>query len=282
MGGRTLDIALFTYQLDPEGQTTPEFMHQIGSIDFGGEVFLHAVAQRRAQGGGETEIDRAYWKLRDSVTMGQASHVHDAVTANLLDRFQPMALEFLRVLLCAFRVNPEEQRAIRVFLVGNGWRLRDLLSGHQDPSQFTPDYLSRRVRDIGLAGVEFSSSMISGIANSKHWVACGALQAARTGGADELRGPAFPSRVAAGITVCFSGVNGAASWEPILWHENVGEGGWSCQGPDQGIHSQTVNFAYDSVPPPVAAWTRSFGRRRAPGQALPRTREAPSRDPGGL
>jgi hypothetical protein len=272
MGGRTLDIALFTYQANAEMQICPEFMHQIGSIDFGGEIFLGAVAKRRAQGGGAAEFESAYWRLRDSVVTERASQIYgqDAAIGRLLDRFQPMALEFLRVLLCAFRANSGDSRPIRVFLTGNGWRLRDLRAGRQDPAQFSLGHFRRLLGEFGLANLELSSSHISGIQSSKHWVACGALQAVTTTGGDELtHGQPFPSRMAAGITIRFTGVNGAQSWPEISWKDPVGEGGWSCPGPSGGIDHQTVDFDYNSIPKPASGWSGHLDQAVPAGRRFP-------------
>lgn len=251
MGGRTLDIALFSYQADPVEQRNPRHLHQIGSIDFGGEIFVDALARR--WGGAREE---SYWKLRDSITRGTAAaeHHQDATMATLLDRFQPMALEFLRVLLAAYCHADGNGRALRVLFVGNGWRLRELTAGGRDPAAVQREYFDNAVRQFEMSGVGLGETAIQGIANSKHWVACGALHAAKVDNSRELEHTEFPSRMPAGLSMAFAG-------QPLAWHEltGEGEGAWECA--DEAIvRTSPIDFDFESGPPPSQAWAAILGR----------------------
>jgi hypothetical protein len=220
MGGRTLDVALFSYA--PEEDST---YHQIGSLDFGGEIYLSRVTASSGQ--------TAYWELRQAIFAGQIDRYGaNREMIDRLDRFQVMALEYVRTMLACHRVN--DATPVKVILIGNGWRLRDLTRGGREPNQNFRDYFERMLRyfgtaDVVLLDVDAERSRIqssrhedaerSGIQSSKHWVAVGALKWAASGGAHELKhGRHYEDRLPAGRKLRMAG-------ETFEWNEMVGLGG---------------------------------------------------------
>jgi hypothetical protein len=252
MGGRTLDVALFTYQSNAPRQTLPDHLHQVGSLNFGGEIFLEAVAQHKSGARTGHEFEGQYWRLRDAVVMSGGRELgQDNVVLRLLDRFHPMALEFIRVMLCAFRERePEPKRLIRVLLVGNGWRLREIKAGGRDPMNFITEYYRRQLRDFGVESVELKDSRIAHIANSKHLVACGALNAAKDASIHELKQSEFPSRLPAGVPVVLSTGR-------LEWHDLAGESGTEITDEAEAKNG-SIHFEFDNGPQPGPHWANTL------------------------
>lgn len=266
MGGRTLDVALFSYRSNPMQQTDPQYMHQIGSVEFGGELFLKSAAHQNA--GSAHDEEQAYWILRDSIADGMATSLNqDGRIRALLDRFQPMALEFVRVLLAAFRdthpaaatnarieagdkdnwvLHEGGTKSIRVLFVGNGWRLRELMAGGRDPANIFREYFANVLRTFGMEQVELGETAVQGITNSKHWVACGALYTAKDPPPLDRRQSESLTRLPAGITFDVGG--GAVKWSTLL-----GDGGWACPSP-AAVATQSIHFERNSGPELSPGW----------------------------
>jgi len=238
MGGGTMDLALFRYR--PNGGDR-EDIEQIGSVEFGGEVFIERLAE---------ELGRPYWEIRDAVT-GHSAHDlgRTDVMGRLLERFQPMALEFLRTMLAAYRKkNPDED--LRLLLAGNGWRLRELALPGRDPAGAFDRYFADMIGYFGDARAVFGKHSIPGIPSAKHWVACGALRNAKRGQTQELEAD-YPSALPAGRAVRFDSAS-------VDWHALVGEGGWRVPLPDEAIRNGRIDCEFENGPPLPESWRPFF------------------------
>ena len=266
MGGRTLDISLFSYQSDPAQQTDVRNMHQIGSMDFGGELFLRSAANAKALSKEDAETE--YWKLRDQISSGTAGQgSFDNKVRDLLDRFQPMALEFVRILVEAFRdIHTEARGPIRLLLVGNGWRLRELFAGKLDPASVFERYFGDSLSAMGIEGLLLGDTRVDGIPNSKHWVACGSLYNARQ---------ASVRRQAESLSRIPSGLSFHADAQEVKWSTLLGDGGWNSAN---GAGVQAITFDRASIPKASSSWTerlrRCFGNNENPLPSDARLREA--------
>jgi hypothetical protein len=265
MGGRTLDLALFRYETEARRQRKPEALHQIGSLDFGGEAFISAYSSRKSGQRAGDLFDGQYWALRDAIASGTAAtKAHeDQTTRDLVNRFHPIAFEFIRTMLAAFRRTAEgANKNVTVLLVGNGWRLRELLAGSQDPVRFSYDHFRHLLNSFGDANIQLRESSIDGIVNSKHWVACGALYAAMHDQSRELQEKEFPSRLPLGRTL-------RMAQREIEWHELGGESGIDI--PDERvIKAGPIDFDFSSGPPLGPDWKETFDYAVPAGERNPR------------
>jgi hypothetical protein len=237
MGGRTLDVALFAYASKEACN-----YYQIGSLDFGGEIYLNRVTES----GGQT----AYWELWEHIFSGRiASYGANADMTGRLDRFQIMALEFLRTMLACHRV--DDERPVKLILIGNGWRLRDLTAGKADPIQNFRAYFQRMLGHFELPGVELLDVDLSGIESSKHWVAVGALRWAARGQADELDTREFyGDKLPAGRNFTIAG-------RRFQWYEMVGMGGESLGDPTL-VGREPTECELESGPTLTKVWRRQL------------------------
>lgn len=215
LGGRTLDVVLFETTSNKPG-TSPE-IHQVGSIDLGGEVFVEALC--------EGDQQRA-WTFRDTIRAGQAKDAFGGskLAQDKLDRLHVLALDFVRTMAAAQleRHDAGANTAIRLLLIGNGWRLRDLFAGKKNPDQAFLDWAETRIRNTGLASLSLNRDTLPGISRTKHYVAIGALKHVASGGSHELksRDSSSGSCLPAGRKVIFAGSGDV--WE---WHELTGDSG---------------------------------------------------------
>lgn len=263
MGGRTLDLSLFTYHPNFEQQS--ESLHYVGSLDFGGEIFLDAVTEKKVGAVEGAGYDSEYWHLRDAIvrgTAGRTDYYQDATLYSVLNRFQPMALEYIRSLLCAFRKHQPET-PVNVLLAGNGWRLRELFAEGANPGEFCRQYFGSQFRLFGLPGVELLPGQVPGIHSSKHLVACGALKSAMINAANELAHSEFPSRLPMGRSMeVRTGI--------VEWHEPAGESG--VEFPNEvAIQTGPINFQLDSEPVPPEDWREILIQALGREQPYPRT-----------
>lgn len=165
LGGRTLDLALFrVYELDK-----PPAIIQAGSVDLGGELFVDKLAR-----GNE---ERA-WIIRDQIRSGQAAEQgmpsgHRIV----LDRIQLLALEMIRTMVAALRRDGNDAE-VSIYLLGNGWRLRDLFAGPEGPVRYLQSWADMRLKNMQLDHCEIGIPDLDElhITHSKHIVANGALR----------------------------------------------------------------------------------------------------------
>lgn len=264
MGGGTLDLGLCRF--NPQG---PDNFLQIGSLRFAGEAWLHAVARRIAPG--EAEFEASYWKLRDALSRGNVGDLYpnDTQIAELLDRFLPMALEFVRTMLAAFRQqHPDDP--VKVLLVGNGWRLCELSAGAGvNPQQALRAFYKTRLAWFDLPGVELYYHDIPGVASVKHLVAFGALRNARTEQEKELQGDAYyPSLLPAGRRLSFRLPGRALD---IKWHHLVGDG-WVFEAPPAELRAATIDCDVQQGPASPARW-EPWLRAALPHSRYPRAEE---------
>lgn len=239
MGGRTLDVALFSYA--PTGAC---YYHQIGSLDFGGEIYLHRVTESDGEG--------AYWELRQRIFSGQiASYGANAQMVKRLDRFQIMALEYLRTMLACHRV--KDSGTVNLILIGNGWRLRDLTAGRGDPIQNFREYFERMLGYFELPNVKLLDADMAGIESLKHWVAVGALRWAARGQPHELEaGEFYGDKLPAGRNFTIAG-------RRFEWCEMVGLGGEPLDDPSL-LGQEPTDCELESGPTLTERWMRQLDR----------------------
>jgi hypothetical protein len=104
-------------------------------------------------------------------------------------------------------------------LIGNGWRLQDLLAGSTDPARHLYEYSNLMIQCFHIQGISVLPTGSSFIHSSKHWVAVGALRWALGNCSSELERPeAYPSRLPGGRPTTINDVQ-------IGWDELVGDGG---------------------------------------------------------
>lgn len=209
LGGRTLDLALFRVRKLGE---KPEIL-QVGSIDLGGELFIDRLA-------GHT--DQLAWQLRDQIRLGKATALGKTPAARaVLDGIQLLAFEVIRTMAAALRVS-DGNAPIRILLIGNGWRLRDLFAGAENPVQHLHAWAEKRVQRTGLNGLLVTVPAAPHISNSKHFVAVGALlqlsMTALDGSASNSMSEDL-SRLPAGRRI------EVPEGEAIEWYQLVGDGG---------------------------------------------------------
>ncbi len=170
MGGGTLDLALFTTG-DSEDRNT---MHQIGSLRYAGENYVATFAQHAQE---------KIWKVRDAISSGVSSRAYgkDPAAQRILQRFIGFAFEYLRTMLAAFE-QAQENSAIKLVLVGNGWHLTDAFSPDMNPRLFKERY-ENLVNLLALPGVTlYLEAPLPALPSSKHLVVIGALRNAWGGG----------------------------------------------------------------------------------------------------
>ena len=168
MGGGTLDLALFTARGDDEDPV----MHQIGSLRYAGEHYVHAFAEH-----GQLNV----WKVRDEISSGLSWQRYggNPGAAKILDRFVAFAFEYLRTMLLAFR-HEQKDANVSLVLVGNGWHLADAFSqSRQQQSSravFEGTY-KHIVAKLGVPDIQlYLKEPLSNLPSSKHLVVIGALQ----------------------------------------------------------------------------------------------------------
>jgi hypothetical protein len=212
MGGRTLDVALF----EPQRADQPHKIHQLGSLDLGGELLL----QRLAAGD-----DAAYWRYRGKIQDGRAAELGTNPAAKeALRRLHYLALEFIRTMMAAVRHERPElnEKALRVLLIGNGWRLRDIEAGAANPKKHLDEWATRRLGEMGVVRGELWSGDLPDVYAAKHLVAVGALKNSRDPQRNELADDdeGARSRLPSGRHVEFRGTGDV--WD---WWTMAGDGG---------------------------------------------------------
>jgi len=261
MGGHTLDVSLFEYQAEPKGES----FFQVGSIEFGGEKYLERVADHTLSG---QEREARYWRLRDTIFAGQISrYATHGDMCGTLDRFHIMALEYLRVMLAAHRQRPAAAtKPVRLVLIGNGWRLRELTAGGQAPEAHLQDYFDRMVGKFGVSEVTLQHVSLSGVPWSKHWVAIGALKNAAAGGYRELRDPApYPEKLPAGKDLTIAG-------QDIHWQDMVGAGAPALKD-ETRLTKDPCRCDFQTGPAAPAEWSNHLERAVPAHSRYPRDEE---------
>ena len=196
MGGHTLDIALYTHQSEAE-QVREEGIHQIGSLDFGGEAFLAGVLQAQHPQTPRRDMGPAYWRLRDRLSnpAERGAFARDQAFLNRMDRFHILALEFLRTMAEAWLRDKPDTARVDILLAGNGWRLRELARPDGDPRVGFGEYFEDRVAAFAKPGVRHMVRNLEGVEHTKHWVAVGALNVAIHSSRRELKETPFLAKL---------------------------------------------------------------------------------------
>jgi hypothetical protein len=249
LGGRTLDVALVRSPATADAASLAENVLQIGSLDFGGELFLRSVVRRHVGTEQGSRFYDAYWDLRDRIQAGTAAGTHgaDPTTSEVMDRLHILAFEFLRTMAEALRQHLREPERIRLLLIGNGWRLRDLRAGGQDPKWHFRDFAARMMQKMAVPGFEPENTSVPGIEFSKHLVAVGALKAAEDLQLRELEeGEPFRTRLPLGRGIALEG-------ERREWHEYAGEDGLLLESTELA-RTGPIDFDLASRPDPPAQW----------------------------
>ena len=248
MGGVTMDVALCRF-----GPERANECLQVGSLHFGGETYAESIALMQAHA--ENEREPEYWRIRDAISGSRVNQVfpNDTRITDLVDRFLPMALEYLRTMLAAHKqIEPDEK--INVLLVGNGWRLAELTGPPgQARSQVFRAYYTKKIEAFGLSNVRLYDREIPGLAWSKHLVAFGALQNVRGIGArkeNELSEQPFPTRLPAGRRVVITSAGGKLD---LGWDNMVGDG-VPLDQPAAELRAGSIGFDLNAGPDEPAAW----------------------------
>jgi hypothetical protein len=172
-----------------------------------------------------------------------------------------MALEFIRSMLCAFRMHHGDA-PVNVLLAGNGWRLRELCGEGANPAEFCREYFGSQFRLFGLPGIELLPGRVPGIQSSKHLVACGALKSAMINASNELGHSEFPSRLPMGRSM-------RVSTGPVEWHEAAGESG--VEFPNEvAIQTGPIDFNLEGEPVPPDDWRQILHQALGGEQPYPR------------
>jgi len=249
MGGGTLDVALFSIHANTRIQR-----HQMGSLRFGGERCVQALAEQLAPKGTLQE-------LRDAIARGDSHKKYGKQDAEILStRFATIAFEFLRSMVAAYRQVPEHKiEPINVVLVGNGWHLVEAFSREtraRGPKNVYLEIYEDMVDVIGDPNLKFYKERpLTEFPSSKHLVVAGALQnVTDEAPKNELAEHTNPLAILpAGRTMQFGDVQ-------VQWFELVGEG---IKLPGQiGIQAATeanVTVAMEEEGAPAsAAWKSRF------------------------
>jgi len=236
MGGGSLDVAIVKARdgsLDGNSH-----LLQIGSIKYGGEICIRYLA---GTGDGER-----YWELRDSLAHGNPDAAFFTGRAKTLYELHvPRALELLRVQIESLRKGGIEGH-IKVFLVGNGWRLSTLTEQHQDPNSAFCDQYQGLLQAMGCKGVSLWTAPISD-GNPKHIVALGSRKNATTGQRNELNQETVSGKLPSGRTMNVAG-------REVGWWELVGPGGVKIERPDGDIKAGISQIQKDYEPTPCDTW----------------------------
>jgi len=246
LGGRTLDVSLFR----PQGDDTFEVL-QIGSLDLGGEAFLNSVVKRRTGVERGPIAQKTYWELRNKVQNGTAGIAYgsDVTVGEVMDRLHLLAFEYLRTMVETFRRQTHsdgEVPVIRLLLIGNGWRLRDIRARGQDPHRHFSDFAARTVEKMGVPALENSGTVRPGVSFSKHLVAIGALKAAEQKSRELDGGVQYRTRLPFGRGITLEG-------KQRHWHEYSGEDGLTLRGTTLAKTSK-IDFDLTNRPVPSSDW----------------------------
>jgi hypothetical protein len=237
LGGRTLDVVLFR---TTELNKPPEII-QVGSIDLGGELFIEKVAGNSPQ---------LAWQYRDQIRMGQAAALSSVPGAKkTLDGIHVLAFEVIRTMAAAYR-KQHGTGTIRILLIGNGWRLRDLFAGSRDPMARLIEWAESRITNTGLPGMEISRHHLPSIHASKHYVAVGALLHRRSDtqtGGQAMQASSAEARFPAGRRIEVPGS------EIIEWYELIGDGGRPFRSVDE-VYRKGLNIQAAECPELTPSW----------------------------
>lgn len=243
MGGGTLDVALFSY--DPDGTMRP---HQMGSLRYAGERCVEALAAH-------LNIPEA--SLRDSIAVGDSAKKHGKHTAErVVTQFTTIAFEFLRVMVAAFRKEPDRaEETINIVLIGNGWHLVEAFSSEVRVRGGKGVYREVYKDMVSALGdpqlVFYDRPPLTEFPSSKHLVVAGALQnVTAQSTTDELSESEIKlACLPAGRTIEF------ASGE-VPWWSLVGEGIDLPEGLDVTSAAKArLHVRLDEMPPiPNTAW----------------------------
>lgn len=245
MGGATLDVALFKAISKQAGDERTAEYEQVGSVKFGGEQYLNAVARERSHGGVADEEE--YWRVREAIAtravpqmLGSGQEATDKV-----HRFLPMALEFLRTMIAAHAKQSGEK--VRVIFAGNGWRLAELPLDQYSPDDARREYFTSKLKYF--LNAELYTGQL-GVSLSKQLVALGALRNALNSGQNYLAKKSEPTRIPAGRKVVF--IPNGGSEVVVEWNQLVGQG--ASVAPALGTGN--IRFDLASGPQAPPEWSR--------------------------
>jgi hypothetical protein len=246
MGGGSLDVAVVSAR-DSRLDVNSHLL-QIGSIKYGGEICVRHLAGNGDPG--------RYWELRDSLAHSKPDSAFFSEKARTIyDLHIPRALEFIRVQIEALRKG-DVKGQIKVFLVGNGWRLSTLTDQHQDPHLAFCARYQGLLSAMACANVSLWTNTISD-GNPKHVVALGARKNAADGQRNELEREVVSGKLPCGRTMMVAG-------EEIGWWELVGPGGKRINRPDGDIKSGISQIGKCHEPTPAESWNH-YLRSAIPG-----------------
>jgi hypothetical protein len=260
MGGGSLDLALFSIHAGSRVD-----IHQMGSIRFGGERCIGAMAEQLVPKGTLQE-------LRDAIARGESHKKYGKQDAEMLTtRFETIAFEFLRTMVAAYRQVPgKAMEPIKVVLVGNGWHLVESFSRETRARGGKNVYLEiyeKMVEALGDPNLTFHKEQpLTEFPSSKHLVVAGTLQNVTDESShNELGEETRPlAKLPAGRTFRIGDIE-------IKWSDLVGEGiAIKELSQEEAISSDlVVQMEPEPAPPPNSWKTRFASSVKALGGKIP-------------
>lgn len=135
-----------------------------------------------------------------------------------------------------------------MLLIGNAWRLRDILAGNLNPSSAFRQWVMKKFELMGLQTVEWIGDGLPDIDSTKHYVSLGALQEAKRAGTEQNPAAQGGTKLPAGRRLEFP--DDQIRFE---WHDLVGDGVENSILPD-GAAGKRIDFDLKDLPPCEGKW----------------------------
>jgi hypothetical protein len=268
LGGATLDVALYTAGAEAGKHT----IHQLGSLEFGGETFVAAFVA-----GKDTDAERQNqiaWQVRDDILEGRSRdrYGREDTAKRILGCFRAAAFEYLRTMVAAHR-ETAPMDTVKLVLAGNGWHLSEAFDAGNGAAPWRTVYRDTYRTMVGRLDDPhlelYLSPEMDVLPSTKHFVVIGALRNASGdsrrrqlevhGGQD---GVDSLSRLPSGRGVEFSMIGGSGSLD-IPWSRLVGEGAKFDDFSDRELKNAAIACKAEETPEAPLGWisylTHSFG-----------------------
>ena len=269
LGGATLDVALYT----AAAQVGKHTIHQVGSLEFGGETFIAAFAASKDKDAKRQE--QIAWQVRDDILEGRSRERYGREDAakRILGRYRAAAFEYLRTMIAAYHKTAPASR-VKLVLAGNGWHLSEAFDAGNGAAPWKTVYRNTYNTMVGrLADTHlelYLSPEMDVLPSTKHFVVIGALRNASGGrrrrqlevhngedGGENL------SRLPSGRAVEFSQIGSGGRSLDIHWFRLVGEGAKLDDFSDLELKNASIACRVDETPESPPEWisylTASFG-----------------------
>lgn len=268
LGGATLDVALYTAGAEVGRHT----IHQLGSLEFGGETFVTAfVASKETDAGRQNQLA---WQVRDDILEGRSRdrYGREDAAKRILGCFRAAAFEYLRTMVAAYHESAPTDN-VKLVLAGNGWHLSEAFDAGNGAAPWRTVYrdtyrtMAGRLADPHLE--LYLSPEMDVLPSTKHFVVIGAL---RNASGDSRRrqldiydgqdGVDSLSRLPSGRGVEFSLISNSGSLD-IPWSRLVGEGAKFNDFSDRELKNAAIACKAEETPEAPLGWisylSASFG-----------------------